>query len=243
MGVKVKTWKGAWWLSINHQRRRKMVRVGTGPTGKRAAEHAKIKIEARLAEGDHSVLDRMAPSMVPTLREYATQWLDKDAALRLKPITIERYRSTLEQQLFPAFGDCRLNDVTRTALKTQLAAWRTNGKVRGSGPLRPGSVKLLVAVLRTILNNAIEDGVLTANPAVRLGRFIRGEGMANSEDKAPDPFTAAELRHLLQTAEQEYPEWHTFFFTMARTGLRVGECLALQCDDLTLSAGVSAVIQ
>src|SRR5437870_4896814 len=51
MAVKVVTWKGAYWLDVVHKGRRKRRRVGTGKTGKKAAELAATRIAARLAEG------------------------------------------------------------------------------------------------------------------------------------------------------------------------------------------------
>ena len=42
MGVKVKHWKGAYWLFINHNGRRKARRVGAGAAGHRAANVAAI---------------------------------------------------------------------------------------------------------------------------------------------------------------------------------------------------------
>ena len=44
MGVKVKTWKGAWWLFIDHEGQRKARRVGVGKPGKKAADLAATKI-------------------------------------------------------------------------------------------------------------------------------------------------------------------------------------------------------
>ena len=61
MGVKVRERDGAWWLFIDHQGRRKAKRVGVGKAGKKAAELAAIKLEARLAEGDTAILEA-APS-------------------------------------------------------------------------------------------------------------------------------------------------------------------------------------
>ena len=113
--------------------------------------------------------------------------------------------------------------------------WLKSGKVRGTGPLRPGSAKLLIATLRAILNTALEDGLIAANPAVRLGRHIRNEHWI--DEGRPDPFTADDTHQLLTAAEEAYPEWQVFFLVMARTGLRVGECLALQPDDLDLARG------
>src|SRR5688572_21740025 len=39
MSVKVKEWKGAWWVFINHHGSRKAKRIGVGAAGKKAAQH------------------------------------------------------------------------------------------------------------------------------------------------------------------------------------------------------------
>ena len=60
MGVRVKNWKGAWWVFIDHQRQRRAKRVGAGPRGKKLAEALAVKIQARLLEGDLSILNEAA---------------------------------------------------------------------------------------------------------------------------------------------------------------------------------------
>jgi hypothetical protein len=49
---------------------------------------------------------------------------------------------------------------------------------------------------------------------------------------ARDPFTKDEGEHLIETARKEYPEWHPWILCALRTGLRLGELLALQWGDL-----------
>jgi len=58
MGVKVKQWKEAYWIFVNHRGQRKARRVGVGPQGKKAATVAAEQIQARLALGDNSLFDR-----------------------------------------------------------------------------------------------------------------------------------------------------------------------------------------
>ena len=58
MSVKVRAWKKAWWLFIDHEGQRKAKRVGIGKPGKKAAELAATKIAARLAEGAPSCSTR-----------------------------------------------------------------------------------------------------------------------------------------------------------------------------------------
>jgi integrase len=49
-------------------------------------------------------------------------------------------------------------------------------------------------------------------------------------------FTKAELTYLLQTALVKIPHHYALLLLMARTGLRLGEALALQVGDIDLSA-------
>src|SRR5712692_3861219 len=98
MGVKVKQWKGAYWLFIDYRGRRKAKRVGD----KKAAELAATKIRAKLAEDDTSVL--APPAVVPTFAEYAERWIEGVAALRCQVSTLEQYRNRLRTRLVPALG-------------------------------------------------------------------------------------------------------------------------------------------
>src|SRR5262245_47758248 len=74
MAVKVKLHRGAFWLFIDHQGKRKAKRVGTGKAGKVAAELAAAKIAARLAEGGSLELEAAPAVRVPTFKDVAEAW-------------------------------------------------------------------------------------------------------------------------------------------------------------------------
>jgi integrase len=235
MGVKVRERKGAWWLFIDHRGKRVARRVGVGKAGKKAADEAAVQIAAKLASGDRTPLatPTALTAAVPTFKAYAEQWLAGPANQGVKPITADRYRSITTQHLLPAFGELPLTEITRARIRSRLAVWLgPTGKVRGSGAMRRSSVRLIVATLRVILNAAVEDGLLTMNPALRLGRLLRPADPSGFEQERPDPFTADEIEKLLTTAEREIPEWYSLVLTLARTGLRIGEALGLQWADV-----------
>ncbi len=95
MAVKVKPWKGAWWLFIDHNGQRKAKKVGS----KKAAEIAKAQIEARLALGGSLVDDRM----VPSCREAAERWLTGHSRLgQISESTEAAYRGHLQQLRVPS---------------------------------------------------------------------------------------------------------------------------------------------
>jgi integrase len=88
---------------------------------------------------------------------------------------------------------------------------------------------MLFAFIRGMLNQAIEAGLIEANPAARLGRFTR---IAKSADTRGVALTTAEVQQFLNAAKQICPEYHTLFMVALRAGLRRGELVALQWGDI-----------
>ncbi|MCZ6904125.1 MAG: site-specific integrase, partial [Acidobacteria bacterium] len=184
-----------------------------------AAELAKTEIEARLTLGDFGILeDRKGP----TFAEYAGQWLQHYAQVECKQSTQESYRRNLRVHLLPVFGTIRLTEITRDRIKAFIAEKLSTGRSSR------GTIRLMLALLREILNHAIEDGLLDRNPALRLGRFYR----SGEEARKPTAFTPEETRRFLETAREFYPDDYPLLLCALRTGLRRGELLALKWGDI-----------
>jgi len=225
VGVKVRIWKGAWWLFIDHRGKRKAKRVGVGKEGRKAALAAAEQIQARLALGDLSPLERPEP---PTPFEpYARRWLRETVTPYRKPRTAEFYRGLLEHHLFPVFGAEPLTAITRARIRELIAAKTQAGLSRLS-------VRNLVAALRAIFNQAVEDGLLAVNPATRFGRYLQHRQDARA---AVAVLTEEEVARLFAAAARWYPEHEVLVRLLFLTGLREGEAFGLQWGDLDLAGG------
>lgn len=218
MGVRVKEWKGAWWIFVDHNRQRKAKRVGECKTGQRAAITATEQIQARLVLGNFSLLEEPPPREI-MLQEYGQQWLATDVALRLKPATKEKYAEVLRKHWLPELGKLPLSAITRDHVKTILQR-------KLMGGMKPNMGRIMLTVLRACLYAAVEERRIASNPAARVGKFI---GRARVE---VDIFTREDLTRMLATAAQDMPEAYPLVLTLARTGLRIGEALSLQLHDL-----------
>lgn len=75
---------------------------------------------------------------------------------------------------------------------------------------------------------------MSVNPAARLGKFVPRSG----EGQAFEIFTRAEVTTLLEVAERDMPDAYPIILTLARTGLRIGEALTLQADDVDFAQHV-----
>jgi integrase len=228
MGVKVKHWKGAYWVFINHRGRRKAKRVGEGDKAKRAAQRAAEIIQGKLATGDVSALEE-SRGRVRTLTDFAEEWLKTAVLLHCKPATQENYRVAMRRHWLPALGALAITGVTRERIRTVMAEKLTKKE------LKPSSLRSALIPLSSCLHAALEAGLIPGNPAIRLSRFLRRPDGA--EVQTIDPFTPSELTTILTTAEQQMPECYPLILTLARTGLRIGEGLALKREDLDFHQG------
>jgi integrase len=103
--------------------------------------------------------------------------------------------------------------VTSLAVVRPVGKWLSAGTVRG-----------LARTLSTILTQAVDDDLLTADPALRLGKYLR-----RADDRDPEirPFTRDEVAQIVAVARHRFPEWYPWVLCGVRTGMRAGELLAL----------------
>ena len=166
MAVKVRQWKGAWWLDIVYRGQRKRKRVGVGNAGKKAAELAAIKIQARLAEGDTAPL-APAPPSAPTFASIAEEWLRRYPALHaIRPGTLDNYRSFTERHLIPYFGELPITAITVDRIEDFIEAKRApGGSIRFKGKaLSDASLRTGLLALGLILHRAVRMKLIAGNP-------------------------------------------------------------------------------
>ena len=241
MGVRVKSWKGAWWIFIDHQRQRRARRVGVGTRGKKLADDLAIKIQARLLEGDRSIFAAPAPVEPPpvlfeVLAERWFVWYPAITALR--PGTIANHRKIIRAHLTPFFGATPVSAITRRMVQEFIAAKRATGGSPVTGKaLADSSLLVILPTLRLILDYAVEETLLVGNPMAGGPRLWR----PSQAPEHVDPFTGRELRAILEAAEAIDPTAAVFFRLWAQTGLRSGEIRGLWRGDLDLVTGVAHV--
>jgi integrase len=213
MGVKVQFHRGAWWIFIHHRGRRRSKKVGDRATATEVAR----KVRERLTFGDLSMLGTDSD----TFETYANAWL-KDGEANRKASTHRFYKFNLTLHVIPILKSQPIGSIARADCRKVLTECRKK-------KLRVGSLHGVQRTLSAVLSQAVEDGILTGNPAFRMGRHLR---KGDEPRREIHPFTREDAQKFLSTIEQHWPECYAFFLCGLRTGMRLGELLALQWGDV-----------
>jgi integrase len=246
MGVRVRErpkGSGVWWLFINHQGRRRAKRVGTGKEGRKAADLAALKLRAALASGDTGALSHEAPAAVVRFEEYATTWLEQSISPHRKERTVDYYRQIIDNHLGPTFNPLPLADIKPSHVRAFIAE-KLNGRACAKHerpsrdcdacvtPRGKNTVKNMVATLRAILYQAQVDELIPSNPAARFGRFFDARHDPREHVVALD---VPDIARVLQAAAKWYPDHELAVFVLFHTGMREGELLGFQWQDIDWS--------
>jgi integrase len=162
-----------------------------------------------------------------TIEQYAKHW-QRALVANVKPATYRQYVSALRVHLVPALGWMRVRQLQQARIKTLIA-----DKVAAG--LAVNTVRLIASTLGSLLSAAVDDGILRVNPMAGVRRKLRI--LRRPERGAGEPakaMSAEQLAAFLETARTRRPAFYALALLLARSGLRLGEALALRWTDIDL---------
>ena len=218
MGVtvrqKVKGKGKPWWVFVSYDNQRTSKMIGS----KDAANAVARTIEAKLALGEFSFEEE---KRVPIFKEYAESWIKTTVPATCKESTTDDYRAILKNHVLPVFSSCRVNEITRGKIKDFLLDKISSGK-------RKATVSHMKSVISGVLDKAVDDEVIQSNPALGIRKILK----IDDQKEHIDPLSAEELDLLLNAFREHFSEHYTMILLLSRTGVRSGEALALQWEDI-----------
>ncbi len=184
--------------------------------------HTRAEVVRKLAGGVKSAAEGVPfTDETNTLGRFLSDWIETSKT-RIKPSTYESYLSIINVHLIPALGERRIARLTPQMVQALMAEKLEAG-------LSPRRVAYIRAVLRKALNDAMRWGIASRN-VVALVEAPR------SERHEIRPFTAEEAHRFLAQVKGDPLE--ALYVVAISTGLRQGELLGLQWDDVDLEEGV-----
>lgn len=140
--------------------------------------------------------------------------------LTLRPSTLVRNESVYKYHIEPEFGNSYINYINIDHLQKWVNDCAKNYV----------KYRMIVNLMKRLIGLAIYKGYATKNPFDRI--IIPKKGKAAKKDSKDNYLELDELKDFLATAKTVSPQVYTFFMTSAYLGLRRGEALAIQWDDI-----------
>jgi integrase len=192
-----------------------------GFTSERAARDARRRLIEQVERGE-----------VRHTRETFARYWDRWLAQRkpyLEPGTWTGYEIAGRKRLLPAFGARSLGALSVDDVREFLAEL---AEEVDAGEVAPKTVNNALGTLVVCLNSAVQDGLLAANPALRVQRLPPGH-------IERDYLRLDEIPRYLDACSDVY---RPLAELLIGSGLRISEALALRLDDLELDATGGAIV-
>lgn len=192
-----KRWLARWRDANGEQRKR-------GFDKKAEAEAQLATVRADLLRGVY--IDPAAGRV--TLRNFGdSKWLP--AQVHLRPNSATLYGAHLRNHIYPLLGGNRLGQLKRSDMKSFVAALTKT--------LAPATVHTVFAVLRSLMQSAVDDGLIPGNPCSRVPLPLVERGLV-------EPLPAEAIHALVKAIT---PRYAVTVWLAAGAGLREGEALGL----------------
>lgn len=211
---------GVWRATyVDHTRRRRVVR------GRTQAEAVARRDAAIARDTEDAARSTQVPTRftrASTVGELSQWWLEQQRH-RVRASSFPRYVDRVAHVL-PMLGSVPVVELR----PEQVAVWQTTLL----DELASGTVSDIVAVLRSVLNEAVTLGLVVANVAlaVKPPKVVRGAKSALTPEQTHSLLAAIESRRYAGAVAMLFLQ-----------GWRVSEVLGLAWQDIDLDAGVAAV--
>lgn len=206
-------------LGIDPKTGKRKQKRGSGFKRKKDAEAALAKVNTELISGMYVSEKEI------TFKGFAYQWLDDYIGRNnVKPGTV-RIRKHEINRLLDYLSELKMKDITRTRYQSainKLCDRFSNNTM--SGVYNTG---------KAIFRKAVEWEVIKKNPTEFTHRRIKKE----NREELPNYMEKEQLALFLKTVDEHgLPMDKLIFYTLAYTGVRIGELIALRWDNILFNS-------
>ncbi len=218
-------WEGRWVIGYDEK--------GL-PKTRNVLARTKRECSEKLEHLKASCGDPKAIQVKPDMRfgDWMSYWYEMHAKPSIRVTTQHNYEGWIYNHAIPGLGHIPLNQLTQEELQQFFRTMKSEGRLANTdtfgAELSGLSVRLCYSICRKALDKAVELHLIHANPA-------NGCKLPPAASREMKVLTHEEMkRFLIQAKSEGMYELYLLYLT---TGLRRGELLALQWDDLDIKTG------
>ncbi|MBQ8635824.1 site-specific integrase [bacterium] len=158
-----------------------------------------------------------------TFAQLADKYWKYYAELHLKETSLSCYQNCLSH-LLPVIGDLKVLEITPNTMNEYIRIKQSTTNLSNT------TINKHLVLAKSILNHAIDNGLLARNPLDRLKKL-------KEEQIEQQCLTQKEVYAVLEVAKKHYPDFYPLLITAIFTGARQGELFVLTWDKINFVEG------
>jgi integrase len=169
--------------------------------------------EIKKMENEKAVINREEI----VFKDFAKTFIE-DIRTELAPRTIESYQSLIKNYMIPVLEDKKMSEIMQRDIQLILSRATTLGRSEQTK-------RRIQALTNQIFKNASDNNIIHESPVKNLKKIKRERGKAK-------PFILSEEEQEAFIDAIADSEYKALFYLIFRTGMRIGEALALEWNDI-----------
>ena len=158
-------------------------------------------------------------------KTWLSDWLTNYVMPSVKDKTYTRYADIVDQHLVPKLGDYEIEDLTPIIVQRYITELMQSGNLRTGKGLSANSINSIITVIQGSMSTAHLLGLVSVYEMNKLKR-------PRTQEKPIEVFTPIEQKQIEQAVFADKREKMKGVIICLYTGLRIGELLALEWEDI-----------
>jgi len=190
------------------------------------------EILSRAEQRDREAKAAAEVAKILTLRQYGERVFMPSKSITMSENSRANYQNYLDKRIYPALGDIKLPEITPAQITALLLDVQAGGKAHST-------VIKVYTILHSFFKMAYLGDMIPRNPMDKVER----PKPRKDEVKVDGPlsYTPAEVQQIITGLEREPLKWQALVHLLIDTGIRRGECCALQWKNIDFDTGAITI--
>lgn len=191
------------------------------------------EVISRTEKRQKAAQEAVEAAKIVTLRQYGEKVFMPAKTLTVTENTRASFQGNLDKWIYPAIGDIKLPEITSAQITAVLLDMQGKGKAHAT-------VVKVYTILKSMFKMAYLSDMIDRNPMDKVERPKPRKDETKPQEA--EAYTVQEVRYILKALSGEPLKWRALVRLLIDTGIRRGEALAIQWEDIDFQ-GKSILIQ
>lgn len=190
-------------------------------------------VVSRSEEKEKRLQQKQEAAKILTLKQYGEQVFMPAKTITMSENSRSSYQGYLDKKIYPALGDLKMPDITPANISALLLNIQSEGKAHAT-------VIKVYTILHSLFKMAYLADTIPRNPMDKVERPKPRKDEVKTVE--PEAYTVADVQRIVAALDTEPLKWRAFVHVLIDTGIRRGECCALQWENIDFKTGAITIV-